>query len=376
VTDIQRLTVSLTKHNAHKVARLLKTYPTDQVFDHLDEISADPPQARANLSIGRDGVVPPVWAKARVLGDDAVDALLLVGIIFSHHDLIRAMREATSRHGPDGHIPRGGVLAGKAYTNFARVLDQLGFATQVEASGVSFSLRGLFQIGGLGPLVGELLALKLLAAGWNGGDGVAAEAARQGFAEVFGVSAAELDRWLMLGPAPASTRSRLTAKDEDFFEDESEGAGAAPFLFRPGHVERQVEPVTRQTSPRTAASQLHNQIQNGLYAHLAGIHGRASVGTEIDTGTGTSIDLVTRVAGTLTFYEIKTGCSIRTNIRQALPQLLEYAYWPAEARAHELVIVSHRELTSSGRRYLKHLRDTFGLPLSYRRFDVVTGVLD
>lgn len=375
MTDIRRLNVSLTKHNAHKVARLLKTYPTAEVLGRVDEVRADLAQARKNLSALTGSALPPVWDKARALGDEAIDALLLVGIIFSHHDLIRAMREAQFRQGPEGRIPRNAVLGGKAYTNFARVVEQLGYATQVEATGVRFSLRRLFQIAGLGPLVAELLALKLRDAGWDGKNDVAEEANRLGFGEVFGVSSADLKRWLERGPAPSNIVSSLSPKDKSFFESEAEDAPSADFVFRPGHVPREIEPVPRKASSRTLATQLHNSIQNGLYTYLVKRHGAQNVGTELDTGAGTSIDLATQINGVLTFYEIKTSASVRTNIRQAIPQLLEYAYWPAERRAQELVIVSHKALTNSGRRYLKHLRENFGLPLSYRKFDLETGEL-
>jgi hypothetical protein len=345
------------------------------VLDRVFEVRAELAQTRKNLSAPTGRALPPVWGKAKALGDDAIDALLLVGIIFSHHELIRAMREAEARRGPDGRVPRGAVLSGKSYTNFVRIIDQLRYATQLEHSGVRFSLRGLFQITGLGPLVADLLALKLKEAGWDGRGRVATEAIRLGFAEVFGVPVAEFQAWLELGAIPSSVGSPLTPKDQTFFESETEDAPSTAFTFRPGHVPRETEPVPRGATPRTVAGQLHNEIQNGLYTYLVKRHGARCVGTEIDTGTGTSVDLATQIDGTLTFYEIKTSNSVRTNIRQALPQLLEYAYWPSESRAQNLVIVSHRSLTPSGRRYLKHLHDTFGLPISYRKFDLDIGEL-
>jgi hypothetical protein len=90
----------------------------------------------------------------------------------------------------------------------------------------------------------------------------------------------------------------------------------------------------------------------------------------VDTGSGTSIDVATQVNGQITFYEIKTGASVRASIRQALPQLLEYAYWPQERRASELIIVSHLPVTDAADRYLKFLRAEFDLPLAYKQFDL------
>ena len=120
----------------------------------------------------------------------------------------------------------------------------------------------------------------------------------------------------------------------------------------------------------TKINQLHNDIQNRLYTFLSDRLGTECVGTELDTGQGTSIDLVTKHNGVITFFEIKTSHSVRASIRQAIPQLLEYAYWPAGKRADELVIVSHLPLTKVAGHYLIYLREVFKLPLSYRQFDL------
>lgn len=122
-------------------------------------------------------------------------------------------------------------------------------------------------------------------------------------------------------------------------------------------------------------NRLHNDIQNKPFAYLKGQHGAKNVGTKQDTGGGTSIDVVSQVKGRTTFYEIKTGTSVRSSIRQAIPQLLEYAFWPAEHRAHELVIVSHLPPTNDSDRYLKFLQSEFNLPLIYQQFAPKTNML-
>jgi hypothetical protein len=111
-------------------------------------------------------------------------------------------------------------------------------------------------------------------------------------------------------------------------------------------------------------------LQNRLYAYLKDEVGAKNVGTEMNTGSGTAIDLATNVKGRITFYEIKTGASVRASIRQALPQLLEYAYWPEDDRAHQLVIVSHLPVTGEANRYLSYLRNKFHIPIIYKQFDL------
>lgn len=375
MTELKRLKVSLTKHNAHKVAHLLKLHDAAEVLDRLDDVRANPAQARKNLSAQAGDELPEVWTRVKALGDDAVDALFLIAIIFSHRDLIEAMQEASQRSGFSGRIERGNQLDGKAYTNFVQIIDSLGYATKREYEGVTFNLKAMFGLPGLGPLARKLLKLKLIEAGWDRSNSVAEEAARLEFHRVFGVASKELINWLDSDAQPPAAGSALLPKDQDFFHEDTEGSAPKPFQLKPGHVERDVDPVTVSASARSKANRLHNDIQNRLYAYLKEEHGAENVGTEQDTGSGTSIDAVTRVDGKVTFYEIKTGPSVRSSIRQALPQLLEYAFWPAERRAHELVIVSHLPITEDGGRYLEFLRAQFGLPLAYRQFDLKTNTL-
>lgn len=375
MTDLSRLKVSLTKHNAHKIARLLKDYRVSEVLNKLGEVQAEEAQAYKNLSVQSDNKVPDVWAKAKKLGSNAIDALVLVGIIFSHRELIRAMANASMRSGFSGRIERGVQLNHKAYTNFARVIDQLGFATKLDYPGVTFNLKSMFDVSGLGPLVGELLGHKLDAANWDRRGSVAGEAVVQGFHEVFGISAKEFRDWVSADTQPAAAHTPLIPKDEEFFQAEGEGATVRAFKFKAGHTERSVEPITRATPAKAKANQLHNDIQNRLYTHLKGKLGATCVGTELDTGSGTTIDLATKEVTKITFYEIKTSTSVRTSIRQAIPQLLEYAFWPDDTRASELVIVSHLPITKAAEQYLKFLREKFKLPLSYRQFDMKVNTL-
>lgn len=375
MTDLSRLKVSLTKHNAHKIARLLKDYPAAEVFERLEEVRAEAAQARKNLSVLPGDALPPVWARAQALGPDAIDALVLAAIIFSHQDLIRAMSEASRRRGFSGRIERGNQLEGKAYTNFVRIIDQLGYATKLEPGGVTFNLKGMFGLSGLGALMHELLELKLVEAKWTRSNSVSAEAARLQFHRVFGITSKELKDWLEMGAQPDAAATAITAKDEEFFEEKTEGSASKQFTFRAGHVERDVEPVTRSASPKSKANRLHNDIQNRIYIWLKRRLGSGNVGTELDTGSGTAVDVATRYKGKTTFYEIKTGPSVRASIRQALPQLLEYAYWPEDRRADELVVVSHLPVTTAAEKYVKHLRSEFNLPLSYKQFDLKEDAL-
>ena len=70
-------------------------------------------------------------------------------------------------------------------------------------------------------------------------------------------------------------------------------------------------------------------MQTSIFHQLAKEFGKSNVGTEVGTADGSGIDLVVRLkGGSFVFYEIKTSYSVRLNIRQAIGQLLEYAYYP------------------------------------------------
>ena len=146
--DLSKLRVSLTKHGAHKVATLLRAFPKDQVLDNTqgthDAIRIDRAQAVKNLSADSAGTLPSIWDEVKELEVEATADLVFLGIVFSHHALIEAMTASTTGE-LVGTIIRGQVIDGKAYTNFACVLDELGLATNHDSERVSYDLGRLFE---------------------------------------------------------------------------------------------------------------------------------------------------------------------------------------------------------------------------------------
>ncbi len=126
------------------------------------------------------------------------------------------------------------------------------------------------------------------------------------------------------------------------------------------------------SSKDKTADRLHNAIQNSLFKELAQKFGKDRVSTENPTGQGTSIDLVVKTDEFCWFYEIKVANSVRAAIRQAIPQLLEYAYWPGkDGRADQLFIVSPLPVTRQAEKYLSFLRDKFGVQIAYVQHSAV-----
>ncbi len=114
---------------------------------------------------------------------------------------------------------------------------------------------------------------------------------------------------------------------------------------------------------------LHNQISKALEKTLKETHD--AVYAEHDTGFKTSIDLVAVKGKKKYFFEIKTYSDVRTCIRQAIGQLLEYSYFPNKQIADELVIVTPHQLEEGSMlTYIKHLKKHVGLPLKYMCYDL------
>ncbi len=140
-----------------------------------------------------------------------------------------------------------------------------------------------------------------------------------------------------------------------------------PFEFRPG-----VASKTPSTTASIVARELdinlrHNVLQEALYCKLADEYGAENVGVELPSGAGTSIDVAVRHKGEFYFYEIKTAQSPRACLRQALGQLLEYAFWPGTQEAVRLIVVGETALGEEGAEYLRTLRKLFSLPIEYEQ---------
>jgi hypothetical protein len=93
-------------------------------------------------------------------------------------------------------------------------------------------------------------------------------------------------------------------------------------------------------------------------------------GTEISSGSGGKIDLVVKtIQGLFDLYEVQPALLARHAIRQALPQLLEYAYRSDNENIRALYIVSQPELDDCSERFLQKLRDK-GIPIWYRQVNL------
>lgn len=143
------------------------------------------------------------------------------------------------------------------------------------------------------------------------------------------------------------------------------------FVFQPDPPKTNEEhsQTTRYNRERGVShvSLRHRMVQKALKRDLEDEN--AEVATENPDGRGGFIDLVARRDDGLEFYEIKTDSSARLAIRNAMGQLLEYAYWPEPARPKRLFIVSEQPLDADADRYLRTLEEK-DVPIGYRQIRV------
>ncbi|MBR7918272.1 hypothetical protein KDX16_21025 [Burkholderia vietnamiensis] len=368
--NLSRLSVSLTKHGAHKIAWLIRDYDPDTILNRLSGsvagINIEEAQARKNLSVGTDNKVPQVWKDAKSKGTEVINGLVLIAIIFSHHDLIAAMKKGAIAKFA-GRITRGDVLDGKAYTNFAHTIEELGYSTRHTSDEVDFDLSRLFKIPGLNTEALKIFGLKMRAAGWDGKVDVKEILIQNDFHKVFATDKSQFESWLSTGDIDEALES---LEDSDYFLGSDVPSVSGEYKFKAGHRSKKTGSVNVKTPVTSKTAKLiHNYIQNNMHKQLVEKYGPEQVGCEVPTGLGTSIDVVVETKKFRWFYEIKVAKTIKACIRQAIPQLLEYAYWSEkDLNVEKLFIVSQFPLDDDAKVYLEKLRDKFGLPLHYEQF--------
>ncbi len=371
MTDLLRLRVSLTKHGAHKIAQLMESYNPDKVIGSvrgkLPGVNIDAAQARGIISVEDDDKAPRFWHEAKKHGEIVVRATTLLAIIFSHHRLIAIFR--TSGHAfATGIIHRRAFEDTKEFTNLKDDIRALGFSVSDTKDEVDFNFRPLLNEPHIPAIAAELFRTKLLKAGWHGHTALVDECVAQGFHHVLSLSENQFREWLSLAMStlPDEDREeqlkRVLAEDGDIYGD---------FKFQSGHRARRGHARKGASSSTATSIELaHNQLQTKLHKHLCEMFGEDNIGTEKNR-----VDVVRKEGTSYVFYELKVGLNIRSCIREAVSQLLEYAYWPDGDRAARLVIVAPCSPTAAAQKYLALLRSRFGLPIYYQQIDGTTGAL-
>lgn len=138
----------------------------------------------------------------------------------------------------------------------------------------------------------------------------------------------------------------------------------------PGNHNFEDSPTKRQNKKSvTEVERLHKTIQKDLFEQLNQKY-PGKVGAEQH-----GIDLFVEEKGEYILYEVKTNPDVRHCIREAMGQLLEYAYASTyfkdkeEMKIKSLVIVSPHDLTKEMENYLNYLKERVKLPLTYEKYE-------
>ncbi|MEZ5277083.1 MAG: hypothetical protein R3F07_11935 [Opitutaceae bacterium] len=121
--------------------------------------------------------------------------------------------------------------------------------------------------------------------------------------------------------------------------------------------------TTREAVPAIDVTPEHARMQAQLMKELQAEFPNSAVIREEDF-----VDVSVRKDQELLLFEIKTALQPRKVIREALGQILEYAYYPGHEYQGpvKLVIVGRNELKLRDREYLRKLQNEFRIPLDYR----------
>jgi hypothetical protein len=158
-----------------------------------------------------------------------------------------------------------------------------------------------------------------------------------------------IDRYQPLnwtGAAPSPTKSLAALRQQKTTKKKSEAE----------RIRAAIEGTTY--SPR------HNILQNALDKFLRTLYGDNSVRYETDF-----VDIQLHRGKEVTYFEIKMALTAKGCIREALGQLLEYNMYPGLQRATEMVIVGEMKPEADDVAYLLYLREEFGIPLRYIRWN-------
>lgn len=146
--------------------------------------------------------------------------------------------------------------------------------------------------------------------------------------------------------------------------------------FSPGHTLRKAQGIVHYGERNSEVDQFHYKMQTNVYKQLVKIYGHGNVKTERPIGTGVAVDLSVKDGEREIFYEFKTSNSIRTCIREALSQLLEYSYYPDKERANRLIIVSQNPINKQAKDYLNKIRSKFNIPVYYKQYNTDNNMLE
>jgi|GEM_PF-702034 len=146
--------------------------------------------------------------------------------------------------------------------------------------------------------------------------------------------------------------------------------------FTAGHTSRKGRSIVHYGARTNEIRRIEGEMSDNVYKQLVKLYGSENVKQERSIGIGSRVDISVRDKDGEIFFELKADNSIRTCIREALSQLLEYCYYPNKKRAKRLIIVSPNPINQQAKDYLNKIKEEFKIPVYYQRYNVVSNCLE
>ena len=143
-------------------------------------------------------------------------------------------------------------------------------------------------------------------------------------------------------------------------------------LFRPTRNPQSDATYIRIRKTKETVNSRHVTIQKALYKELAAGYSAAHVAEELPV-VGGSVDMVVNEGDTLTLYEIKTANTAFACVKEAMGQLLSYAFVGGLSHHYKikaLIVVGEPELDSRSRQMLEQLSGHIPFDCRYERCQI------
>ena len=116
---------------------------------------------------------------------------------------------------------------------------------------------------------------------------------------------------------------------------------------------------------KTSYDPRHNKMQNSIRDILAESGKYVSIDMEVNY-----VDITaTTESGDVHFYEIKTSPA-KASIREALGQIMEYAFYPTGKKADKLFIIAPSQADDLDKQYIQTLRKVFNIPVWFQYYSI------
>jgi hypothetical protein len=212
-------------------------------------------------------------------------------------------------------------------------------------------------------------------------DGSSQTLALKWFAEHTGFVVPRGTSWAAQAQALTTHLDRTGAFGEDilarnifpWFVVDQLRARMTPAAIPAGHSPRPTSALADLPPARRVIALRHNALQTMLFAQLTAEFGEGRVWTEYPTGTGGYADAIARRPDERChLYEIKVAGTASEVVRQALGQLLEYAFRSGGLEPAKLFVVGEPAVDDITGSFLERLRAEFHLDIEYLQVELLS----